>query len=138
MGSDPIGSVASIRDFMKKQSFADLGLLPVLTDALARRGIHEAFAVQQLVIPDVLAGRDVLAQSPTGSGKTLAFGLPPIQRLARHPHPHSGLVLAPTRELALQIVDELEPLAKATQLKVPAAYRGRGFGPRVGPAKSAA
>jgi superfamily II DNA/RNA helicase len=116
---------------MKKQSFADLGVLPVLTNALAKRGIESAFPVQQLVIPDVLAGRDVLAQSPTGSGKTLAFGLPLIQRLARHPQTHAGLVLAPTRELALQIVDELEPLAKTCGLKVAAVYGGVGFGPPV-------
>jgi ATP-dependent RNA helicase RhlE len=122
---------------MKKQSFADLGVLPVLTDALAQRGIKEAFPVQQLVIPDVLAGRDVLAQSPTGSGKTLAFGLPLIQRLARDPQIHSGLVLAPTRELALQIVDDLEPLARKCGLKVAAVYGGVGFGPQVERAKRA-
>src|SRR5580765_5527149 len=120
MGSEPIGRVASIRNLMKKQSFADLGVLPALTDALGARGIESAFAVQGLVIPDVLAGRDVLAQSPTGSGKTLAFGIPLIQRLARSPHLHAGLVLAPTRELALQIMEELEPLANATGLKVAA------------------
>src|SRR5436190_345482 len=89
------------------KSFADLGVLPVLSDALGARGIDAAFAVQELVIPDVLAGRDVLAQSPTGSGKTLAFGIPLIQRLARSPRRHSGLVLAPTRELALQIVERI-------------------------------
>jgi ATP-dependent RNA helicase RhlE len=114
-----------------KKSFADLGVLPVLTEALGARGIDAAFAVQELVIPDVLEGRDVLAQSPTGSGKTLAFGIPLIQRLARNPHPHAGLVLAPTRELALQIVDELRPLASACGLKVAAVYGGVGFGPQV-------
>src|SRR3954471_12791847 len=118
-------------------SFADLGVLPVLTDALAERGIESAFAVQELVIPDVLAGRDVLAQSPTGSGKTLAFGIPLIQRLARSPHPHAGLVLAPTRELALQIVEELTPLADACGLRVAAVYGGVGFGPQIRAAKRA-
>src|SRR3954451_5086469 len=122
---------------MNKQSFADLGVLPVLTDALAARGIESAFAVQQLVVPDVLAGHDVLAQSPTGSGKTLAFGIPLIQRLARHPHLHAGLVLAPTRELALQIVDELEPLARVCGLKVAAVYGGVGFGPQIAKARKA-
>src|SRR2546421_8944841 len=122
---------------MNKQSFADLGVLPVLTDALAARGIESAFAVQQLVVPDVLAGRDVLAQSPTGSGKTLAFGVPLIQRLARSPHKHSGLVLAPTRELALQIVTELEPLAKACGLRVAAVYGGVGLGPQLKAAAAA-
>src|SRR3954470_24039374 len=119
------------------KSFADLGVLPVLCEALGARGIDGAFAVQELVIPDVLDGRDVLAQSPTGSGKTLAFGIPLIQRLARSPHPHAGLVLAPTRELALQIVDELTPLADACGLKVAAVYGGVGFGPQVRAAKRA-
>ena len=118
-------------------SFADLGVLPALSDALRARGIESAFAVQRLVIPDVLAGRDVLAQSPTGSGKTLAFGIPVIQRLARHPRVGGGLVLAPTRELALQIVEELSPLAEACGLKVAAVYGGVGFGPQVAAARKA-
>jgi len=119
------------------KSFADLGVLPVLCEALGARGIDTAFAVQKLVIPDVLDGRDVLAQSPTGSGKTLAFGIPLIQRLARSPHPHAGLVLAPTRELALQIVEELTPLAESCGLRVAPVYGGVGFGPQVRAAKGA-
>src|SRR4051794_4614917 len=122
---------------MDKQAFADLGVLPVLSQALAARGIESAFPVQRLVVPDVLAGRDVLAQSPTGSGKTLAFGVPLIQRLAREPQPQTGLVLAPTRELALQIVTELEPLAHACGLRVAAVYGGVGFGPPVKAARRA-
>jgi superfamily II DNA/RNA helicase len=119
------------------KSFADVGVLPVLCNALGSRGIDSAFAVQQLVIPDVLAGRDVLIQSPTGSGKTLAFGIPVIQRLARSPKLHAGLVLAPTRELAVQIVDELSPLAAACGLKVAAVYGGVGFGPQIAKARKA-
>lgn len=118
-------------------SFADLGVLPVLSEALTARGIDSAFAIQRLVVPDVLAGRDVLAQSPTGSGKTLAFGIPLVQRLAASPHPHAGLVLAPTRELAVQIVDELEPLATVCGLRVAAVYGGVGFGPQVARARKA-
>ena len=112
---------------MNEQSFAGLGVLPVLCKALAARGIGTPFAVQRLVIPDVLAGRDVLAKSPTGSGKTLAFGVPLVQRLARTPQPHSGLVLAPTRELAAQILEELEGLATACGLGAAAIYGGVGF-----------
>ncbi len=61
---------------MSKQSFAALGVSSAVVNALAARGFTEPFAVQRLVIGDVLAGRDVLAKSPTGSGKTLAFGIP--------------------------------------------------------------
>src|SRR5213595_565563 len=110
-----------------KRSFAELGVSARVTDALARRGIREPFAIQKLVIEDVLAGRDVLAKSPTGSGKTLAFGVPIADRLkAEGPRP-SALILAPTRELATQIVNELYPIAHARALKVCAVYGGAGI-----------
>ncbi len=96
---------------MSTQSFADLGVSSPVCDALARRGITAPFPVQQLVMSDVLAGRDVLVKSPTGSGKTLAFGIPIVERVdADGPRP-AALVLAPTRELASQIVDELRDVA---------------------------
>ena len=86
------------------QSFADLGVSRPVADALAARGIATPFPVQKLVVPDVLSGHDVLVESPTGSGKTLAFGAPIVDRIeATDPRP-SALVLAPTRELAAQIV----------------------------------
>ena len=66
---------------MSMQSFAELGVSEVVSDVLAERGITEPFAVQQRVMPDVLAGHDVLVKSPTGSGKTLAFGVPMMERL---------------------------------------------------------
>ena len=66
---------------MSSQSFADLGVSEAVVRALAGRGIAEPFAVQRLVVADVLAGRDVLTKSPTGSGKTLAFGIPIVDRL---------------------------------------------------------
>ena len=86
-------------------SFADLGVSRPVAGALRKRGITAPFAIQKLVIEDVLDGDDVLVQSPTGSGKTLAFGIPLVDLIEpddRHP---AALILAPTRELALQIVD---------------------------------
>ena len=80
-----------------------------------------------MVIPDVLAGRDVLAQSPTGSGKTLAFGVPLVERLRDSDPRPSALVLAPTRELALQIVEDLRPLAHIRALSIAAVYGGAGI-----------
>jgi ATP-dependent RNA helicase RhlE len=112
---------------MLQQSFADLGVSRAVTRALEERGIHTPFPIQQLVIADVLAGRDVLAKSPTGSGKTLAFGAPLIDRIAPDARRPAALVLAPTRELAGQIVDELRPLARARNLRVAAVYGGVGF-----------
>ncbi len=112
---------------MSSQSFADLGVSKPAVAALAARGFHEPFAVQQLVIADVLAGRDVLAQSPTGSGKTLAFGVPMIDRIAAESRRPAGLILAPTRELACQIVDELREVAHACALSVAPVYGGVGI-----------
>jgi superfamily II DNA/RNA helicase len=84
-----------------------------------------------LVVRDALAGHDLLVQSPTGSGKTLAFGIPMLERLAPEPGRIGALVLAPTRELAGQIVDELRPLADARSLRIAAVYGGVGFGPQI-------
>jgi superfamily II DNA/RNA helicase len=109
------------------QSFADLGVSRPVVAALDRRGFKEPFAIQTLVLPDVLAGRDVLAKSPTGSGKTLAFGIPLVERIEPSARRPAALVLAPTRELATQIVDELRSLARARDLRVQAVYGGVGL-----------
>jgi len=112
---------------MTHATFADLGVSKVVVDELAERGIEQPFAVQKMVIPDVLAGHDVLAQSPTGSGKTLAFGVPLVERLKDSDARPSALILAPTRELALQIVEDLRPLAHARALSIAAVYGGAGI-----------
>ncbi|MGZ4306916.1 MAG: DEAD/DEAH box helicase [Solirubrobacteraceae bacterium] len=112
---------------MSNKSFAELGVSNAVTDALVRRGIHEPFAVQRLVIEDVLAGRDVLVRSPTGSGKTLAFAVPMVDLIeATDPRP-SALILAPTRELVSQIAEEMRAVAHARALRVTAVYGGVGI-----------
>jgi ATP-dependent RNA helicase RhlE len=112
-------------------SFADLGVSKPVVRALSSRGFNQPFAVQRLAIADVLAGRDVLVQSPTGSGKTLAFGVPIADRLDPGAKRPGALVLAPTRELASQIVDELESILAARNLRIAAVYGGVGFGPQI-------
>ncbi len=112
---------------MEHETFADLGVSEVVVSELAKRGIATPFAVQKMVIPDVLAGHDVLAQSPTGSGKTLAFGVPMVERLRDTDARPSALILAPTRELALQIVEDMRPLAHARALSIAAVYGGAGI-----------
>jgi ATP-dependent RNA helicase RhlE len=107
-----------------QRSFRELGVSESLTDVLATRSIHEPFTIQELVLPDALAGLDVLAQSPTGSGKTLAFALPIVERTAAAGDRPSALVLVPTRELAAQVCAELEPLALSSGLTVAAVYGG--------------
>jgi len=106
-------------------TFADLGVSPDLCAALDARGITEPFAVQSLTIADALAGRDVCGKAKTGSGKTLAFGLPVLERVARaEPRRPRGLILVPTRELALQVKDELAPIGAVRDVTVSAIYGG--------------
>jgi ATP-dependent RNA helicase RhlE len=109
---------------LPKQSFADLGVSDAVARALAERGIHEPFAVQSLVVADILAGHDVLVASPTGSGKTLAFGVPLVDRIQATAKRPAALILAPTRELATQIVEETRHVAHARALKIAAVYGG--------------
>ncbi|MCB0865596.1 MAG: DEAD/DEAH box helicase [Solirubrobacterales bacterium] len=116
---------------MSTTTFADLGVSSAVAAALHKRGIETPFPVQQLVIEDVLDGRDVLVQSPTGSGKTLAFGVPLVERVAADARRPAALILAPTRELARQIVDELDAIAHARALKVAVVYGGVGIQPQI-------
>lgn len=110
---------------MNTQTFPTLGVSAPLVRALNARGITAPFPIQTLVLPDAIAGRDILAQSRTGSGKTLAFAIPIVERLtANHEHRPSALVLVPTRELAAQVVGEFTDVAQARALHVAAAYGG--------------
>jgi superfamily II DNA/RNA helicase len=106
------------------QTFRALGVSAAVEQALADRGIVVPFRIQSLVLPDALGGRDVLAKSPTGSGKTLAFGIPLVERAPVDGKTPAALVLVPTRELALQVTEDIEPLAKARGIRVAAAYGG--------------
>ncbi len=112
---------------MPSPTFADLGVSDAVCRALAERAIETAFPVQRMIVPDVLAGHDVLVRSPTGSGKTLAFGVPLVENIEATDARPSALILAPTRELAAQIEDELYPLAHARALKIAVAYGGVGI-----------
>ncbi len=106
-------------------TFADLGVSADLCEALESRGITEPFAIQTIAIPDALAGRDVCGKAKTGSGKTLAFGIPVLEQIdkaePRRPH---AIALVPTRELAVQVAEELGPLGDASDLSVAPVYGG--------------
>jgi len=106
-----------------QQSFSQLGVSARIAQTLAARDIHEPFPIQARVLPEALAGRDVLAKSPTGSGKTLSFAIPILERLEIGGRPPAALVLVPTRELATQVAGELEALAP-NGLRVAAVYGG--------------
>jgi ATP-dependent RNA helicase RhlE len=122
---------------MSSQSFGDLGASRAVVKTLADRGITAPFPVQQLVVPDVMAGRDVLVKSPTGSGKTLAFAVPLVEMIKPGDPRPSVLVLAPTRELAIQIRDDMQPLAEGQGLSVAAVYGGAGIEPQIKAARRA-
>jgi superfamily II DNA/RNA helicase len=109
---------------VSQQSFRELGVTARVAEALAARSIHEPFPIQELVLPDALAGLDVLAKSPTGSGKTLAFALPIVARTASTDARPSALILVPTRELAGQVTADFEWLAPCDDLSVASVYGG--------------
>ncbi len=112
---------------LEDKTFPHLGVSQSLVDALAARGVHRPFPIQVQTLPDTLAGRDVLGRGKTGSGKTLAFAIPLVSRLDagdRRPGRPTGLVLAPTRELATQIAATIEPLATAQGLRVATIFGG--------------
>ena len=115
--------------------FAALGLPAALVERLARDGITTPFPIQTATIPDALAGRDVLGRGQTGSGKTFAFGLPTLTRLAagdralaRRPR---ALILTPTRELAMQISDALEPFVHVMGLRHKLVAGGMPYPPQL-------
>jgi ATP-dependent RNA helicase RhlE len=114
-------------------NFDVFGLRPELIRAVNDIGFTEPTPVQLAAIPAAMNGRDVLASAPTGSGKSAAFGLPLLQAIAALPRGRThALILAPTRELAAQIAEHLQSLARHTPVKVAAIYGGVGFTPQIG------
>ena len=109
---------------MSQDSFRELGVSAPVVDALAKLSITTPFQIQTRVVPDALAGLDVLAKSPTGSGKTLAFAIPIVEHLDANAATPAALVLVPTRELAAQVAEALAGIAAAKGLRVAAVYGG--------------
>ncbi|MBD3145554.1 DEAD/DEAH box helicase [Microbispora bryophytorum] len=117
-----------------RAEFALLGLPKPLVAGLTRQGITAPFPIQRAAIPDILAGHDVLGRGQTGSGKTLAFGLPTLTRIAgekARPGRPRALVLVPTRELALQVADALEPLGRGLSLRTRTVVGGMSMGRQI-------
>ena len=115
---------------MSTKNFTDLGVPAKIAAVLTTQGIDSPFPIQVDTLPDTMEGKDVLGRGKTGSGKTLAFSIPMVARLSARanstqgaPKPR-GLVLAPTRELATQITNTLQPLAKAMNLRVTTIFGG--------------
>ncbi len=117
----PIGSRHNV-------TFADLNIDADMVQALAARGITEPFPIQQQTIPLALGGQDIIGQAKTGTGKTFGFGLPLIQRLGPEPAPGvQALVVAPTRELAIQVAEDLELAASGRPTTIASIYGGKSY-----------
>ncbi len=115
-------------------TFADLGVAPDITEALGAAGITEPFPIQSLAIPLALRGDDLIGQARTGTGKTIAFSVPVLQRIGtaadadRRPR---ALVVTPTRELALQVAEDVELAGSRRATAVATVYGGRAYEPQI-------
>ena len=125
---------------MTLTTFRELGVHPEICDALDRAGITTPFAIQEMTLSVALLGTDLIGQARTGTGKTLAFGIPIIQRsIAPHDPDYSeipqgkpqALIVAPTRELALQVSGDLALASKDRGLRVLTVYGGVGYEPQL-------
>jgi superfamily II DNA/RNA helicase len=113
-------------------TFRDLGVLPEICDALESKGIIEPFAIQEMTLSVALEGTDLIGQARTGTGKTLAFGIPAVQRIGSQANGKpQALIVAPTRELALQVFGDIELISSNLGLRVLSIYGGVGFEPQI-------
>ena len=122
-------------------SFADLGVPQDICSALASKGIIDAFPIQELTLPLAMAGQDLIGQAKTGTGKTLGFGIPLLTQVISPTNPQwasfkhagkpQGLVIVPTRELAIQVAADLEVAGKNMGARVLSLYGGKAYEPQV-------
>ena len=116
----------------KITTFSDLGIPEDILKALQDKGYEYPTRVQEEAIPPMMQGRDIIAKAPTGTGKTFAFGIPMITHIDKDSDDLQALVLAPTRELAIQICDELRSLLTHTQgIRVAVVYGGAKMDPQI-------
>ncbi|MBX9472851.1 MAG: DEAD/DEAH box helicase [Chryseoglobus sp.] len=109
-------------------TFTDLGIEPDMVEALAAKGILSPFPIQEQTIPLALSGQDIIGQAKTGTGKTFGFGLPLIQHLGLHPEPGvKALVVVPTRELCVQVTQDLELASANRDVKIVSIYGGKAY-----------
>ena len=109
-------------------TFTELGVDQDMVDALAAQGITDAFPIQEQTIPLAIDGQDIIGQAKTGTGKTFGFGLPLLQRIGVNPEPGvQALVVVPTRELAVQVFEDLDLAAKGRAVQVTAIYGGKAY-----------
>ena len=134
---------------MTEQTFADFGVNPLIVEALADHGIISPFPIQSMTLPVALAGHDIIGQAKTGTGKTLGFGVPLLHRAVGPGEPGyeelgeaagkpQALIMAPTRELAVQVAGDLEMAAKKRSVRIAQIYGGRAYEPQIDSLKKGA
>jgi superfamily II DNA/RNA helicase len=129
---EPLAAHAPIAP--ESPAFSDFPINPGIVEALAEVGIVRTFAIQELTLPIALEGKDLIGQARTGTGKTLGFGVPLLNRLALPGAEHAApqaLVIAPTRELAVQVSGDLAAAGKKIGARVLTIYGGRAYEPQV-------
>lgn len=129
------------REEIQSESFADFGLKPEIVAALADAGITHPFPIQAMTLPVALDGHDVIGQAKTGTGKTLGFGLPAINRVIlkdspeeaqlAHPGAPQVLIVVPTRELAVQVANDVQTASRKLPVRVITIYGGRAYEPQI-------
>ena len=127
-------SILSTPEAPAPPTFRELGADPEIAQALADVGIERAFPIQEMTLPLALEGRDLIGQAKTGTGKTLGFGIPLLQRIARDDSPGAtpqALVVVPTRELCIQVAEDLEQAGSRLGMRVLAVYGGRAYEPQI-------
>ncbi len=131
---DPEGAESAVETDAPQLTFADLGLPEGIVRKLAQNGVTAPFPIQAATIPDALAGKDILGRGRTGSGKTLSFGLPTLATLAggrTEKHKPRAVILTPTRELAMQVADALQPYGDVLGLKMKVVCGGTSMGNQI-------
>ena len=132
------GSVAALpgpKDEIHAVPFRDFDISEAISSGLEAAGIFTTFPIQALTLPLALGGQDIIGQARTGTGKTLAFGVPLLQLIEEHGQSRlpQALVVVPTRELAIQVADDLRVAAVNVRAKVLTVYGGRAYEPQIEP-----
>ncbi|WP_328399038.1 DEAD/DEAH box helicase [Streptomyces sp. NBC_00390] len=132
--TETVEAVEAVTDAAPEVTFADLGLPEGVVRKLAQNGVTTPFPIQAATIPDALAGKDILGRGRTGSGKTLSFGLPTLATLAggrTEKKKPRAIILTPTRELAMQVADALQPYGDVLGLKMKVVCGGTSMGNQI-------
>src|SRR5580700_4203030 len=131
-GDETEASVTALPTNPDAVPFSDFGINEAICSGLAAAGIVTTFPIQTLALPLALRGQDIIGQARTGTGKTLAFGVPLLERIGEGPAGKPGaLVVVPTRELAIQVADDLRAAAVNVRARVLTVYGGRAYEPQI-------